>query len=95
MCYTAKQRKNEREKAKKRNRKLAIILTSIVATIVASVVVFNAIILPNSKYYEAVELIQDGKYTEAIDKFKLLESYKDSEQKSNLPLIRDIIKFLI
>ena len=70
-----------REKAKKRNKKLAIIITPIITLIVAFVVVFNVVIIPNSKYNTAVALMNDGKYTEAIYAFELLDGYKDSKSK--------------
>ncbi len=67
-----------KEKAKKRNKKLAIIITPIIALIVAFVIVLNFVIIPNSKYNAAIALMNYGKYDEAISAFELLDGYKDS-----------------
>ncbi len=68
----------EAEKRAKRNKKIAIITTPIVCAVIAFIVVLNTVIIPNAKYNDAVALMNDGKYTEAIDAFTALDGYKDS-----------------
>ena len=70
-----------REKVKKRNKKLAIIIAPIIAIVVAFVIVLNVVIIPNSMYNNAVRLMDAGKYEEAIFEFELLDGYKDSNSK--------------
>lgn len=73
----------------KRNKKIAIIPTAIVCTIIAfiitftitSIIVFNAVIIPNNKYNDAIALMDAEKYVEAISVFEALDGYKDSVSK--------------
>ncbi len=67
----------------KRNKKIAIITTPIVCVIIAFIIILNAVIIPNSKYNDAIALMNDGKYSEAITAFESLNGYKDSIQKIN------------
>ena len=50
----------------KRNKKIAIITTSITCAIIAFIIILNAVIIPNNKYNDAIALMDAGKYTEAI-----------------------------
>ena len=90
---------------KKRLKKNLLIGTPIVALLVvlilAFVLLWNDVIIPNSKYSDAVALMNAGKYTEAIDAFKALNGYRDSDdqiEKCKLcimknPQIGDIVYF--
>jgi len=66
------------EKARKRNKKIAMIATPIVCVFIAFLIVLNAVIIPTSKYNAAMKLYNDGKYTEAISAFEALDGYRDS-----------------
>ena len=65
----------------KRNKKIAIITTPIVCAIIAFVIVLVTVIILNNKYNDAIELMNAGKYSEAIIAFEELNGYKDSEAK--------------
>lgn len=69
------------EKRAKRNKKIAIITTPIVCVVIAFIFVLNAVIIPNSKYNDAVALMDAGKVDEAYSVFDELGDYKDSEAK--------------
>lgn len=64
------------EKRAKKLKKIAIIATSIVCVCIAFVIVLNAIIIPNQKYNEAMDLIDSGDYESA---YALLEEIGDNE----------------
>ena len=70
----------EGERRAKRNKKIAIIATTIVCTVIAFVIVLNTVIIPNGKYSDAVALMEAGKYEEAIFAFEALGGYKDSDK---------------
>jgi Tfp pilus assembly protein PilF len=75
--------RKEAEKRAKRNKKIAIITTSIVCAIIAFIIVLNTVIIPNGKYEDALALMEATKYSEAITVFEELEGYKDSTEKIN------------
>lgn len=70
------------EKAKKKAKKIAIIAAPIVCVCIAFVIVLNAVIIPNQKYNEAMDLIDSGDYESAyalleeIGKDDMIESSK-------------------
>jgi tetratricopeptide (TPR) repeat protein len=68
----------EAEKRAKRNKKIAIIVTPIAIAVIAFVIVLNSVIIPTGKYNDAIALMNDGKYEEAISVFESLDGYKDS-----------------
>ncbi len=70
--------RKEAERIDKRNKKIAIITTSIICAVLAFIIVLNAVIIPNGKYNDAVALMNAGKYAEAIAAFEELDGYKDS-----------------
>ena len=70
-------------KAKKRNKKIAIITTPIVCAIIAFIIVLNTVIIPNNKYNDAVALMDAGNIIEAYEAFVALDGYKDSADKAN------------
>lgn len=77
----AESERKEAERIAKRNKKIAIITTPIICAIIAFIIVLNTVIIPNGKYNYAIELMDAGKYTEAIAMFKELDNYKKSVTK--------------
>ena len=73
----------EEERLAKRNKKIAIIATPIVCTIIAFTIVVNAVIIPNGKYNDAIALMNAGEYTEAYKALIALDGYKDSADKAS------------
>lgn len=84
-CKEREERQKEAQKQKeihdKKIKKYALIITSVVIAIVFFVVLLNSVIIPTSKYNNAIELMNAGKYEEAIDAFEELDGYKDSDNK--------------
>lgn len=76
----AEQEKKELERRKK-CKKMTIIVTPIIVAAVVFAVVVNSVIIPNKKYDAAVQLINDGKYEDAIAAFEAMDGYKDSSVK--------------
>ena len=68
----------EREKTKKKIRKIAAIVLPSIAAVVAFLLLLTNVIIPNSKYNAAVALKDEGKYDEAIAAFEAMDGYKDS-----------------
>ena len=67
---------------KKAKRVAAIVIPSVCAVVVFLIILFN-VIIPNVKYNNAVALMNEGKYKEAISVFSKLNGYKDSRTKFN------------
>ena len=65
----------------KRNKIIAIFTTALIVIVAAIVLALNFIILPAINYGDAVALMNEGKYKDAIIAFELLDGYKDSESK--------------
>lgn len=68
------------EARKKKTKKIATIVTPIVALAIAAVVIFTTVIQPMMDYNSAVALMEDGKYEEAITAFEAMDGYKDSSE---------------
>lgn len=69
----------ERLARAKKRKKIFAIGTPIVCACIVFLIVLNTVIIPNSKYNDAVAMMDDGKYEEAISVFKSLNGFKDSE----------------
>ena len=69
------------QERKKRNKKIAAILTPVIAVAIVFVVVLNSVIIPSQNYNAAVKLMNNGKYEEAIASFETMDGYKDSSLK--------------
>lgn len=69
-----------RQKSKK-IKKIAIITTSIICVIIASIILISTVIIPNTKYNNATALMDAEKYDEAYSIFEELGNYKDSQDK--------------
>jgi tetratricopeptide (TPR) repeat protein len=65
---------------KRRNKKIGIIAVACVVSLIVSLVL-GINIDNNVKYNNAVELMEEGKYTEAIAIFEAINGYKDSSAK--------------
>ena len=68
------------EKRKKRIKKTAIISTPIVAIAIAFLIILNTVVIPSRRYNNAVELMNSGKYKEAIAEFQKASSYRDAKE---------------
>ena len=68
------------EVAKKKTAKILKIVIPIICTLIAFVILLNSVIIPNSKYNNAISLMEEGKFEEAIVAFEELDSYKDSAE---------------
>lgn len=68
------------EKAAKKRKKIIAITVPIVCACIAFVIVLITVILPNGKYNNAIALMNEGKYDEAIAAFEALDGYKDSKE---------------
>lgn len=71
------------EKRKKRNKKIAAIVTPTAAVCIAFVVILVTVIIPTVKYNQASDLYESGQYKEAAMAFTSLGDYKDSQEKVN------------
>lgn len=65
----------------KKFKKLVFIASVAVCLVAVFAFVLLTVIIPNSKYNDAVSLMNAGKYTEAISAFETLDGYKDSANK--------------
>ena len=71
----------KKEAQAKRNKKLALTISPIVAVALVFVIILTTVIIPNNKYNDAVTLMDAGKYEEAITEFEELDGAKDSDDK--------------
>lgn len=69
------------QKTEKLMKKIALIVTSSLVTIIVIIILLTKIIIPTIKYNAAIDLMESGKYEEAISAFKALDGYKDSVTK--------------
>ena len=73
--------KAEAERIAKRNKKIAIITTSIVCALIAFWILWVSVIQPNINYNKALSLMEAEKYEEAISVFEAMDGYKESVEK--------------
>lgn len=73
-------RKAAAKEAQKKTAKFLKITIPTVCAVVAIVLLFTKVIIPNAKYKDAVALLDAGQYIEAIDAFSELGNYKDAPQ---------------
>ena len=76
----AEQNRIAAEKWKRKAKKIAIIGTPIIVVVVAFLIVLNSVIIPNGKYNDAITLMNEGKYEEAIAAFTDLGDYSDAKE---------------
>ena len=68
------------KKAKKKKKIIAAVIAAVVALGIGVTVLTVTVIIPESKYNSAVELMNSGKYDEAITAFEAMDGYKDSAE---------------
>ncbi len=76
----AEEKRNKKEKTVRKIKRIFVITTLIIVISSVSIVVIKNVIIPNNKYNKAVSLYKAGKYDDAIEVFKQLNGYKDSEK---------------
>ena len=76
------QERIERERIKKRNKKIAVIVSSALACVVVFIIVLFSAIIPSAKYTQANELYNAGKYEEAASVYESLNGWGDSATKA-------------
>lgn len=76
----AELQRKEAEEKEKRNKKIVIILAIVAAVCLGGIFISKNVIIPNSKYNAAVELMENGDYEGAIELFEQLDGYKDSAE---------------
>ena len=76
----AEEQRIAKEKAEKKRKKIIAIVTPIVVTCIAFVILLVKVIIPNGKYNTAVELYNAGRYEDAITAFQALNGYRDSSE---------------
>ncbi len=77
----AAQKKAKSAKFRKIFGLVSLITLPTVCVAVLLVFLFGSFFLPNAKYNDALQLMEQGSYTEAIAAFEALDDYKDSAQK--------------
>ena len=90
----AEEERKAAERRAKRNKKIAIITTPIVCVVIAFIIVLNAVIIPNSKYNDAVALMDAGNSDEAYSIFQELGNYRDSAEKAENIRYNDAVSLL-
>lgn len=69
------------EKAKKKAIKIAHVTFPVAAVVIGFAIILNTVIIPNVKYNNALELMEQGSYEEAIAAFSTVDGYKESAEK--------------
>ena len=69
------------QETKKKLIKIAKVVVPIVVAVIAFLIILFTVIIPNVKYNNAVNLMNDKKYEDAITAFESLNGYKDSNEK--------------
>ena len=67
--------------AKNKARKIGIVITMSVLLLLAGIFFLTNIVIPSVKYNAANDLLEQGKYEEAISEFEALGEFKDSESR--------------
>ena len=85
----AEREKAEKERAAKAKKKkiVLIIISSVMAVCAVLALIYGIVVVPSIKYNEALELVENKNYDEAIAVFEELGNYSDSKNK-----ICDILK---
>lgn len=76
-------RLQEEEARRKQNKKNAIIALTSIAAVILFFVLLTDVIIPHIKYGNAIDLMESGKYAEAISVFEELDGFKNSRTKIN------------
>ena len=70
------------EKAAKKRKKIAAIVTAFLFACIAFLIVLTAVIIPNGKYNDAISLLENGDIINAYESLIALNGYKDSAEKA-------------
>ena len=76
-----KEKQEQRALLMRKTKKFAMIVTPITVAIIAFIIILISVIIPTSKYNNAVALMDAGQYEEAIEAFETLDGYQDSDAK--------------
>ena len=77
----AQQQRAQRQKqAEDRQKKLLSVVIIVAAIILAAMILVIGVIIPAARYHQAISLMEDGQYSEAIAAFEVLGSYKASQE---------------
>lgn len=79
----ALERRRQAEQARaKKTRKIVLISTAVVAAVVVVALLVTQVIIPTTRYNNAVSLMESGQYAEAAEAFDALGDYKDAIAKT-------------
>lgn len=67
--------------AEKKKKKIIKITVSLSCACIVILVIMVMVVIPNYRYHEATELLNTGKYSEAVAAFERLGDFKDSQDK--------------
>ena len=76
--HRIKQLQIERENREQKAKIIVCILAIIAVVIIAVIILLTRVVIPSVKYNNALELMQNGNYEEAISVFTEVKGYKDS-----------------
>ena len=74
----AERKRIENEKKRKETNKKVAIACALFAVLAIMIIFVVNVVVPNVKYNKAIDLMENGEYTEAIVTFKELDGHKDS-----------------
>ena len=77
---TIKKIEEREKKDKQKRKKIGIIVGSLIAAVLIFIIILNSLIIPTSRYNEAVALYENEMYEEALDKFTRIYDFKDSRE---------------
>ena len=70
------------QKAAEKKKRILSIAIPVAIAVIALVIVLTKVIIPNSKYNAAVELMESGEIIEAYESLMAMDGYKDSAEKA-------------
>lgn len=77
----AAQKKAARANKRKKTLKISCVLGVVIVGCALGALLVTKIVIPLKRYGEAEQLLADGQYNEAIEMFRQLEDFKDSEER--------------
>ena len=78
--HKAEEERQATEARKRKNKRLAVILTAVAAAVIAIILLATKVIILNREYNEAITLYEAGQHKEALATFFTLNGYKDSDR---------------
>ncbi|MCR5150245.1 MAG: DUF6273 domain-containing protein [Clostridiales bacterium] len=82
------------EKARARNKKIAMICGPIVAALIVFLIVLNTVIFPAGNYKKALAAADSGNYSEAYSLFGKYANYKDTQDQIGLTKVKEAADLL-